>query len=243
MSHPNGQSGWLREPRDFASPRRGGFAFSSVPCRTTHRYVTKSTPSTGALQGQGEDFLRNPLTSRADRGLISAPWRACPVVGQPMTNLNSPMTPVDRPRPAAPAPPNGGHLSPLQSPRAELLVRRLFQRFRWFSAHSPLFFYGGRRPRRSMRHRCHAPRCHQHTAARHCRAHRRGGPDGRERVPCPGRSRTSRKRGTSRIALPPIREPRGRKDAAQASSRAVGRDPDCRGRLAVKLHRLLGGRR
>ena len=58
-----------------------------------------------------------------------------------------------------------------------------------------------------------------------------------------GRSRTSRKRETSRIALPPIREPRGYEDAGQASSPAVAKDPDCRGRLAVKLLRLLGGRR
>lgn len=161
----------------------------------------------------------------------------------PMTNLNSPMPPVVRPRTVAPGAPNGCPAHAPRRSRAELLVRRLFQRLCWFSAHSPLFFYGGRRPRRSMRHRCHAPRCHQHTAARSCRAHRRGGPDGQERVPRPGRSRTSRKRETSRIALPPIREPRGYEDAGQASSPAVAKDPDCRGRLAVKLLRLLGGRR
>jgi len=49
---------------------------------------------------------RIPLTSWVDRGLISAPWHPCPVVGQPMTNLNSPMPPVGQSRPAAPAQPS-----------------------------------------------------------------------------------------------------------------------------------------
>lgn len=187
------------------------------------------------------EIFEDPLTSRADRGLISAPWRACPVVGQPMTNLNSPMTPVGRPRSAAPAPPNGCPASPLQRRRAELLVRAFFERVCPFSAHFPLFFYGGPRPRRSMRHHRHVHRCHQHPAARRCRAHQSGEPDRRERTPRRWESRAGRKRRTSRIALPPIREPRGREAGGQGTSLAVPRDPDCRGRLAVKLLRLLGG--
>ena len=183
------------------------------------------------------------MTSRADRGLISPPWRACPVVGLPMTNLNSPMTPAGRPRPAAPAPSNGCPVSPLQSPRAELLVRGFFQRVCSISACFPLFFYGGTRPRRSMRHHRHVHRCHRHTAAQRCRAHRCGGSDRWERAPGRRRSGAGRKRGTSRIAPVPIREPRWREVAGQAGSLAVSRDPDCRGRLAVKLLRLLGGRR
>ncbi len=190
-----------------------------------------------------EENFEDPLTSRADRGLIAVPWRACPVVGQPMTNLNSPMPPVVRPRSAAPDPRHGCPADAIRCSRAELLVRAFFGRLCWFSARLPLFFYGGRRPRRSMRHRCHAPRCNQHTAARRCRAHRRGGPDRRERVPRPRRSDATRKRGSSRIAPAPIREPRGGKAAGQAGSPGDSKDPDCRGRLAIKLLRLLGGRR
>ena len=188
-------------------------------------------------------IFEDPLTSRADRGLISAPWHACPVVGMPMTNLNSPMPPVGRSRSAASPALVDCPAHTLWCRPGELLVRRLFQRFRWFSAHSPLFFCRGRRPRRSMRHRCHAPRCHHHAAARSCRAHRNGGPDRRAEVPRQGGSRISRKRGTSRIAPAPIREPRGHETAGQVGSPAVSKEPDCRGRLAVKLLRLLGGRR
>lgn len=188
-------------------------------------------------------LLPNPLTSRADRGPIFAPWHACPVVGQPMTNLNSPMPPVGRPRPAAPAPPGGCPACPLCCRRAEMLVRRLFDRVCRISALFPLFFYGGPRQRRSMRHHRHVHRCHQHTADRRCRTHRSGGPGRRQRATGRPRSRPHQKRGISRIAPPPIREPRGCEDAGQGTSLTVSKDPDCRGRLAVKLLRLLGGRR
>ena len=94
-----------------------------------------------------------------------------------------------------------------------------------------------------MRHHRHVHGCHQHGAARRCRAHHSGGPDRREKLAGPRRSRVDRRRWTSRIALPPVREPRGCEDAGQAGSLAVSKDPDCRGRLAVKLLRLLGGRR
>lgn len=190
-----------------------------------------------------EENFEDPLTSRADRGLISAPWRACPVVGQPMTNLNPPMPPTVRSRSAAPGAPIDCPVDALQCPRATSLVRGFFERLCRFSARFPLFFYGGPRPRRSMRHHHHVRRCRQHTAARRCRAHRSGGPDQRQRAPRRRRSDTGRKRGTSRIALPPIREARGSEDAGQTGSAAVWKDPDCRGRLAVKLLRLLGGRR
>lgn len=114
----------------------------------------------------------------------------------------------------------------------------------WFSARSPLFTCRGPRPRRRMRHHRHARRCHQHTAARRCRAHRSSGPDCRERAPGRRRSGTGQRRGgTSRIAPAPIREPRGHEAAGQVGSPAVSKEPDCRGRLAVKLLRLLGGRR
>lgn len=182
------------------------------------------------------------LTSRADRGLISTPWRACPVVGQPMTNLNPPIPPVVRSRSAAPAP-HGCPAHPLCCRRAELLVRRFFDRICSISALFPLFFYGGHRPGRLMRHHRHVPRCHQHTAARRCRAHRSGGPDRGEQAAGRRRSGAGRKGGTSRIAPGPTREPRGSEAAGQGGSLAVSKDPDCRGRLAVKLLRLLGGRR
>ena len=94
-----------------------------------------------------------------------------------------------------------------------------------------------------MRHHRHVPQCHQHGAARRCRVHHSGGPDRRERPAGRRRSRVGRWRWTSRIALPPIREPRVSEDAGQGTSLAVSKDPDCRGRLAVKLLRLLGGRR
>ncbi len=93
-----------------------------------------------------------------------------------------------------------------------------------------------------MRHR-HVPRCHQHGAARPRRAHHAGRLERRQRVPRTRRSRARPKRGASRIAPPAIREPRGHGAAGQAGSLAVSKDPDCRGRLAVKLLRLLGGRR
>ncbi len=148
-----------------------------------------------------------------------------------------------RPRSAAPAPPNGCPASPLQRPRAELLVRGFFQRVCSISALIPLFFYGGPRPRRPMRHHRQVHRFHQHPAARRCRAHRRGGPDHRGLAPGRRRFQTGGKRRASRIAPSAIREPRGREGAGQGASPAVSRDPDCRGRLAVKLLRLLGGRR
>ena len=166
----------------------------------------------------------------------------------PMTNLNPPIPPpVVRSRTAAPGAPHGCPAHPLCCRRVELPVRGFFERLCRILALFPLFFYGDPRPGRSMRHHRHVPRCHQHTAARRCRAHRSDGPDCRERVPgrSPGRrrSRTRQKWGTSRIALIPTREPRGRKDAGQGASLAASKDPDCRGRLAVKLLRLLGGRR
>jgi len=128
-----------------------------------------------------------------------------------MTNLNSPIPPVGRSRSAAPAPPSGCRAHP-RSPvpaRAELLVRRFFDRVCSISALFPLFFYGGPRQRRSMQHHRHVHRCHQHTADRRCRTHRSGGPDRRQRATGRTRSRTRQKRGISRIAPPPIREPRG----------------------------------
>lgn len=190
-----------------------------------------------------EENFGDPLTSRADRGLIFAPWHACPVVGQPMTNLNFPMPPVVRSRFAAPGAPIDCPADALQHPRATSLVRGFVERLCRTSALCPLFFYGGRRPGRPMRHHRHVHKCHQHTAARRCRAHRSGGPDRPERAPGRRRSRAGRTRGTSRIAQPSIREPRGCEAAGQAGSLAVSKDPDCRGRLAVKLLRLLGGRR
>jgi len=196
-----------------------------------------------ACQRSPEKNPRISLTSWVDRGLISAPWHPCPVVTQPMTNLNSPMPPVGESRPAAPAPPSGCPALARWRGRAERLVRRFFDRVCPFSARFPLFFYGGPRPRRSMRRHRHVPRCQQHTVARCCRAHRSGGPDRRQRAPGRPRSRTRQKRGISRIAPPPIREPRGCEDAGQGTSLAVPYDPDCRGRCAVKLLRLLGGRR
>ena len=225
------------------------------------RFSTRSAPSHRRDQGRcldapskmptscgtpvcaAERIFEGPLTSRADRGLISAPWHACPVAGMPMTSLNSPTPPVGCPRPAAHALSIGcpAHALPFRS--AERLARRFFGRVCSISALFPLFFYGGPRPRRSMRHHRHTPRCHQHSAARRCRAHRSGGPDRRERPAEPRRSRVGRKRRNSRIAQSPIREPRGREEAGQRTSRAVGRNPGCRGRLAVKLLRLLGGRR
>ena len=239
-----------------ATPRRGPRSGSSRPARAR---IPSGRPASepahcnhdtrlSMMRSVAPDLVEreifeDPLTWRADRGLISAPWRACPVVGQPMTNLNSPMTPGGRPRPAAPAPPNGCPATALQCSRVELLVRRFFDRICSISALFPLFFYGGPRPRRSMRHHRHVHRCHQHTAARRCRAHRSGGPDRPGRAPRRRRSGTGQKRGTSRIALPPTREARGHEDAGQAGSVAVSKDPDCRGRLAVKLLRLLGGRR
>lgn len=183
------------------------------------------------------------MTSRADRGLISAPWRACPVVG---TARDESELPDATGRPVALCRVRAGERLPRRPapvPRTELLVRRFFDRICSISARFPLFFYGGSRPRRYMRYHRHVHRCHQHPAARRCRAHRRSGPDGLERVPRPRRSGTGRTRGTSRIARPPIREPRGSEAAGQAGSPAVWKDPDCRERLAFKLLRLLGGRR
>jgi hypothetical protein len=94
-----------------------------------------------------------------------------------------------------------------------------------------------------MQHHRHVPSCHERAATRRCRAHRSGGHDRRQRVPRTRRSRADRKWETSRIASLAIREPRGHKRGGQAGSPAVSKDPDCRGRLAVKLLRLLGGRR
>lgn len=186
--------------------------------------------------------FEDPLTSRADRGLISAPWHACPVVGSPMTNLNPPMSPVPRLDSAAPGAPHGCPADSLHNPRTERLVRGFFERLCPILPRFPMFFYGGFRPRRSMRHHRHVSRWHQHTAARRCRAHRSGGPDPRERATGRRRSRICQEWVNSRIGQPPIREARGHEAAGQRTTRAVGRDPDCRGRLAVKLLRLLGGR-
>jgi len=94
-----------------------------------------------------------------------------------------------------------------------------------------------------MRHHWHVRRYHYRTAARRCRAHRPSQPANRRRAPGTRVSRISTRRGTLRIAPAPIREPHGREGAGQGTSRAVCRDPDFWGRLAVKLLRLLGGRR
>lgn len=213
-----------------------GCAFLSVLCNTAHRFVIIPTPSRTQLQGVPENFSRNPLTSRPDGGLISGSWRNLGR-GHPHDEpVYSPMPPVVRPRPAASPGPTDEPANVHTSPRAKLLVSGLFWRFCSFSALSPMFFYGDPHRRRLMRHHRHVPRCQQCAGSRRCRAQRRGGPDRR-------RSRSRQKQGTSRIALRPIREPRGDEAAGRGGSPAVLRDPDCRGRLAVKLLRLLGGRR
>jgi len=95
--------------------------------------------------------------------------------------------------------------------RAEMLVRRFFGRVCPLSARFPLFFYGSACQRRSMRDHRQVHRCHQHTAARRCRTHRSGGPGRQQRDPRRPRFRARQKQGISRIAPPPISEPRGRK--------------------------------
>ncbi len=129
-------------------------ATSSVGLACTTSACGPPRPS-GAAGHQGiwlKKIFKDPLTSRADRGLISAPWRACPVVGQPMTNLNSPMTPVGQPRLAAPAAPNGYPINP-SSPRVRSCWSGIFlTAFVQFRPVFPCSSMGDSHPSRSMAH-------------------------------------------------------------------------------------------
>ena len=87
----------------------------------------------------------------------------------------------------------------------------------------------------------HVAGCQHHASARQCgRLHDLAD---RSRLRDPAAAGPPRRRRTSRIGLPATRESRDRTPAGQGRSPAVVRDPDCRARLAVRLLRLIGGRR
>lgn len=90
-----------------------------------------------------------------------------------------------------------------------------------------------------MHHHRHVPRCRYHRAARRCRVRCSAcRPAGRPVT------RPSAMRGTtSRIGAGPIRDSHGDEAAGQKARPALGEEPDCWGKLVVKLLRLIGGRR
>lgn len=92
---------------------------------------------------------------------------------------------------------------------------------------------------RFMHH--HVPPCQHPASSRQCGRHHELAHRSTRRHPAPAGSQGAP--GTSRMGPAVTREPWNRRPAGQGASPAVARDPDCTGRLAIELLRLIGGRR